>query len=118
MPGPELRRALESTREIRITVTGKKTGRSISLPVWFLLEDNRLLLLPLKGTDTNWFRNITRTPTMSVAVKGSRMTAKAKPVADTNKVQKVVEMFRKKYGADDVRKYYSNFNAYVELNVP
>ncbi len=118
MSSPELRKALESTRELEITVTGKKTGRSISLPVWFVHEDNRILLLPLKGTDTNWFRNIIKTPTMSFSVKGARMTAKAKPVADTNKVKEVVEKFRKKYSAADVKKYYSNFDAYVELNLP
>ncbi len=118
MPSPELRKALESTRELEITVTGKKTGRSISLPVWFVHEGNKLLLLPLRGTYTNWFRNIIKTPTMSVAVKGAGTTAKATPVADTNRVKEVVEKFRKKYGAADVKKYYSRFDAYVELNLP
>ncbi len=118
MPSPELRKALESTRELEITVTGKKTERSISLPVWFVHEGNKLLLLPLKGTDTNWFRNIIKTPTMSISAKGARMTAKAKPVADTNKVKEVVEKFRRKYGAGEVKKYYSDFDAYVELSLP
>ncbi len=109
---------MESTREVEITVTGKKTGRNIALPVWFVHEDNKLLLLPVKGTNTNWFRNIIKTPTMSVAVKGASMTAKAKLVEDTNKVKEVVEKFRKKYSAGEVKKYYSNFDAYVELNLP
>ncbi len=115
---PELRKALESTRELEITVTGKKTGRSISLPVWFVHEGNKILLLPLKGSQTKWFRNITKTPTMSVAVKGAGMTAKAKTVTGTNKVNEIVEKFRKKYSAGEVKKYYSNFDAYVELNLP
>ncbi len=118
MLGPELRKALESTRELEITVTGKKTGRSISLPVWFVHEGNKLLLLPLRGTYTNWFRNIIRTPAVSVAVKGARATAKAKPVRDTNKVKEVAEKFRRKYSAGEVKKYYSNFDAYVELSLP
>ncbi len=118
MSSPGLRKALESTRELEITVTAKKTGQSISLPVWFVHEGNKILLLPLKGSRTKWFRNVTKTPTMSVAVKGAGMTAKAKTVTGTNKVNEVVEKFRKKYSAGEVKKYYSNFDAYVELNLP
>ncbi|MFY9675364.1 MAG: hypothetical protein WAK13_12980 [Terriglobales bacterium] len=30
---------LSRYREIKITVTGRKSGRAISIPVWFVLEN-------------------------------------------------------------------------------
>ena len=33
--------------QIKISVIGRKSGRIISIPVWFVLEDERLYLLPV-----------------------------------------------------------------------
>jgi len=35
--------------EINISVTGRKSGRTISIPIWFVLEDDKLYLLPVQG---------------------------------------------------------------------
>jgi len=42
------------------------------------------------------------------------------PLADTKAVKSVVEKFREKYGARDVKKYYSKFDValLVELESP
>ncbi len=117
MPSSELWKSLDLSRELEITVTGKKSGRSISLPVWFVHEKGKLLLLPLKGTLTRWYRNLLKTPTIQISFKGTKIASKAKPVADPAKVKEVVEKFRAKYGAGDVKKYYSNFDACVELSL-
>jgi len=47
-----LRDRLSRSSEITITVTGRKSGRSISIPVWFVFEDDKLYLLPVQGSDT------------------------------------------------------------------
>ena len=47
-------------REITLTVTGRKSGRAISIPVWFVLEDRKLYLLPVTGSDTQWYRTYSR----------------------------------------------------------
>ena len=44
-----LKDRLSRYREITISVTGRKSGRSISNPVWFVLEGDKLYLLPVKG---------------------------------------------------------------------
>ena len=38
---------LSRYREINITVTGRKSGRTISIPVWFVGESDKLYLLPV-----------------------------------------------------------------------
>jgi hypothetical protein len=49
-----LKDRVSRSREINISVTGRKSGRSISIPVWFVLEDDKLFLLPVQGSDTQW----------------------------------------------------------------
>ncbi len=41
-----LKDRLSRSHEINISVTGRKSGRTISIPVWFVLEDEKLYLLP------------------------------------------------------------------------
>ena len=43
------------------------------------------------------------------------MPAQAIPITDPAKVQEVVEKFRAKYGAEDVKKYYSKFDVAVAV---
>lgn len=42
--------ALQSTRKIELTVTGRKSGRESSRPVWFVQEGDKLFLLPVGGS--------------------------------------------------------------------
>ena len=45
---------LARCRQIKISVVGRKSGRTISIPVWFVLEGDKLYLLPVQGSDTQW----------------------------------------------------------------
>jgi hypothetical protein len=47
-----LKDRLSRYREIKITVTGRNSGRAISMPVWFVLDNENLYLLPVQGSDT------------------------------------------------------------------
>jgi len=39
-------------REIKLNVIGRKPGRPISVPAWFVLEGANLYLLPVQGSET------------------------------------------------------------------
>jgi deazaflavin-dependent oxidoreductase (nitroreductase family) len=104
---------LSRYREITITVTGRKSGRSISNPVWFVFEDPTLYLLPVQGSDTQWYKNVLKNPKFQVAARDAVAELKAVPTTDAAKVSSVVEKFRAKYGAGDVKKYYSKFDVAV-----
>jgi deazaflavin-dependent oxidoreductase (nitroreductase family) len=107
----QLKRALE---EVEITVTGRRSGRDRSLLVWFVQEVDRLYLLPLKGTDTEWYRNVLKDPTIRLSAGGAEATATATPTTDPAQVSDVVEKFRAKHGGD-VERYYEKFDAAVEV---
>ena len=107
-------KALIPTEEIQLTVTDQ-AGRESRRPVWFVQEGNSLYLLPVKGSDTDWYKNILKTPTMSINAGGKDWSGEVKPVTDKARVRDIVEKFRKKYGADQVKKYYSKFDVAVNV---
>jgi len=108
-----LRDRLSRSREINITVTGRKSGRPISIPVWFVLENGKLYLLPVSVSDTQWYKNVLKNPSIRIEAGGAEAELKVAPVTDAKQVSSVVEKFRAKYGANDVKKYYSKFDAAV-----
>ena len=115
--GETLQDRLSRLREINLTVTGRKSGKSISNPVWFVFEDGNLNLLPVKGSDTQWYNNVLKNPAFQIDARGAKAALKAVPVSDAKGVESVVEKFRNKYGAGDVKKYYSKFDVAVVAHV-
>jgi deazaflavin-dependent oxidoreductase (nitroreductase family) len=111
----EFEEALKDTDEIEITVTGRKSGRRISNPVWFVKDGEKLYLLPVKGSDSDWYKNILKTPKMQLNAGGKEWSTAVKPVTDKATVRDIVEKFRDKYGADQVKKYYSKFDVAVDV---
>ena len=115
MPTPkdDLRERLSRYRELNITVVGRKSGKTISIPVWFVLEGEKLYLLPVKGSETQWYKNVLKNPTVRIDARGAGSEFRAMPVTDATGVKSVIEKFREKYGTKDVKKYYSKFDAAV-----
>jgi deazaflavin-dependent oxidoreductase (nitroreductase family) len=112
MPTPkdDLKQRLASYRQIKLSVIGRKSGRTISVPVWFVLEAEKLLLLSVQGSDTQWYKNVLKNPSIRVDARGAEAEFRAMPITEAKAVRSVVEKFRKKYGAKDVKKYYSKFD--------
>lgn len=108
-----LKNALTRASEIRVSVIGRKSGRVISNPVWFAVDEDKLYLLPVKGSDTQWYKNVLKKPSIKVKADGAEAELKVTPVTDAKPVASVVEKFREKYGAGDVKKYYSKLDVAV-----
>src|SRR5579872_4232837 len=98
-----LKDRLDKSSEITISVTGRKSGKTISNPVWFVLEGNTLYLLPVKGSDTQWYKNVMKNPAMQIEAGGARNDVTVVPVTDAQQVSSVIEKFRAKYGAGNVK---------------
>jgi deazaflavin-dependent oxidoreductase (nitroreductase family) len=115
MPAPNdaLKDRLSRYREIDLSVTGRKSGRTISQPVWFVLDDDKVYLLPVRGSDTQWYKNVLKDPSVRIDAHGADAEFQAVPITDQTRVSSVVEKFRAKYGASDVKKYYSKFDVAV-----
>jgi deazaflavin-dependent oxidoreductase (nitroreductase family) len=109
--------ALDSASEVGLTTTGRKTGRESSHPVWFVRQDETIYLVPVTGTDSQWYKNILATSAVRLMADGAQLAAEAAPVKDARKVAQVVDAFRAKYGAQDIASHYSNPNAAVEISL-
>jgi hypothetical protein len=115
MAGEEFKDALRDRNEVDLTVTGRKTGHESSRPIWFVVDGERLLLLPVSGSDSNWYRNAVKTPAIRLAANGTELRATAKPVEDPAGLADVVQKFGVKYGTDRVAEYYPNQDAALEV---
>jgi hypothetical protein len=118
MPNPKesLESRLTRYRQIKISVIGRKSGRTISVPVWFVLDGKKLWLLPVKGSDTQWYKNVLKNPSIRIdALDVDASGLQAVTVTRPESVKSVVEKFREEYGAKNVTKYYSRFDVAVRV---
>ena len=82
---------LSRYHQIQLSVTGRKTGKTISNPVWFVLEGEKLYLLPVKGSDTQWYKNVLNNPLIRIDARGSEAKLQAIPVTAPQAVKSVIE---------------------------
>jgi deazaflavin-dependent oxidoreductase (nitroreductase family) len=113
----DLKDRLSRTSEIEISVIGRKSGRTITNPVWFVVDGEKLYLLPVQGSDTQWYKNVLKNPSIRIKADGAGGEFKAIPITESAQVSSVADKFREKYGAKDVKKYYSKFDVAVRLQI-
>jgi deazaflavin-dependent oxidoreductase (nitroreductase family) len=112
-----LKDRLARYRQIKISVIGRKSGTTISVPVWFVLEGEKLYLLPVRGSNTQWYKNVLKNPQIRIDARDTEARVTAKPITESAAVKSVIEKFREKYGAKDVKKYYSKFDVAVVVQL-
>jgi deazaflavin-dependent oxidoreductase (nitroreductase family) len=105
--------SLGNRREVQITTIGRRSGRQISLPVWFVHGDGAVLLLPVYGSDTNWYRNVLEDPTIKLKAGRAERSSTAVPITEPTAVGEVVDAFRAKYGP--LESYYPKTDVAVEV---
>jgi deazaflavin-dependent oxidoreductase (nitroreductase family) len=114
----DLKGRLSRYQQINLSVTGRKSGKTISNPVWFVAEGSTLYLLPVQGSDTQWYKNVLKNPSIRIDARGADAELQAETITASGKVKSVIEKFREKYGAADVKKYYSKFDVAVTAPLP
>lgn len=109
--------ALNSTVEVELTLKGRKSGRLVSRPVWFVVENGIMYLLPVYGSKTQWYKNAAVNPDVAIKVKGNELNARANLIVEPAKVADVVDRFRSKHGADEIRTYYTKLDVAVAVPI-
>ena len=115
MSKSDFQQRLNRASEITLSVKGRKSGKDIPRPVWFVHEGNTLYLLPNYGSDTNWYKNLLVNPSLKISVNGGEISTRGEPISDSNTVDDILDKFRSKYGEADVKKYYPKPNVAVEV---
>ncbi|MCL4435673.1 MAG: nitroreductase family deazaflavin-dependent oxidoreductase [Thaumarchaeota archaeon] len=109
---------LSNAQELEVTVKGRRSGQSRRVPVWFVYDASRIYLLPVNGSDSEWFKNVLVNPSVRVSVAGRSVNLVAKPLTDPRVVKRVVEKFIRKYGEEEIQTWYQKLDAALELPVP
>jgi deazaflavin-dependent oxidoreductase (nitroreductase family) len=117
MPVSDFETALDAADEIDLTTTGRISGKTNSRPVWYVRQDQRLFLLPVTGSQSQWYKNVVKTPAIRLTAGASDFAANAVPLTEPDTVRQIVDRFRAKYGAGDVAQYYPNPNVAVEVKL-
>jgi deazaflavin-dependent oxidoreductase (nitroreductase family) len=107
--------ALEDRDEIKLTTTGRVTGKPVSCTVWFVRRDGKLYLVPGGGTDSQWYKNLLKTPAIHLAARHAQYGAMATPITDPDMFARVLDYFKAKYGAQNVDELYPHPNVAVEV---
>lgn len=111
----QARDAFAGVEEVQLTVTGRRSGRQITHPVWFVQEEQNMFLVPITGSDSDWYKNVRRTPMVEVAANGTAVSAPATPITDADRVGHVVAMFSEKYGRELVERHYPKRDVAVRV---
>ena len=90
---------------------------TIAVPVWFVAESEKLYLLPVHGSHTQWYRNVLKNPQIRIDARGVKAELTGAPISKSDAVNAVIERFRQKYGAGDVKKYYWKLDVAVLLEL-
>jgi hypothetical protein len=114
----EAQKALDTSEELQITVTGRRTGRQHSTLVWFVREGKTVFLLPVSGSGSQWYKNVVKSKKIKISTGKLSLDLSAKPITESQRIATVADKFREKHGASDVKKYYTGFDAAVELTLP
>jgi hypothetical protein len=78
-------------------------------------EGNTLYLLPVQGSETNWYKNLLVDPTLKISVNCVETPARGKPITNSSTVNDILKKFKSKYGEEEVKKYYRKFDVAAEV---
>ena len=108
MSKADIHQRLDRVNELTLSVKGRKSARDIPRPVWFVHEGKTLYLLPVQGSDTNWYKNVLADPTLKISVNGvQQILVRCKLITASSRVNDIVRKFKSKYREGEVKKYYT-----------
>jgi hypothetical protein len=94
---------LEETPYLNLTTRGRKTGLKHDVELWFAFENYKLYFLAHESS--HWWKNISKTPRVEVEVSEILFEGTGRLIQD--KLDHIFELFRRKYGRDQVERWYS-----------
>jgi deazaflavin-dependent oxidoreductase (nitroreductase family) len=72
---------VSSEKFIHLTTTGRRSGKSHTVELWFAFKDGNVYLSH-EGEETDWMKNIGKTPQVSFETGGSKFSGQARYVQD------------------------------------
>lgn len=106
-----------------LTTTGRVTGKPHEIEIWFGLNNHTLYLLSEGRDKSDWVRNLTKTPAVSVRILKKKFNGIARLVTDTQEEMMARQLLATKYQQWRVGQKFSHWARTalvvgIDLNVP
>ena len=82
-----------------LTTTGRVSGRPHRIEIWFALDGATVYLLAGGGERSDWVRNLSRSPAVTLELTGRAQPARARVVADEEERRRARHLLYDKYRA-------------------
>ncbi len=102
-----VRQALNRSRVIDITTTGRRTGQARRIEIYLHSIDGRLVIsgIPSPARKRDWLANVEANPVLTVHLKGSieaDLPATARPITDRAERRTILERVAQAWHRSDV----------------
>lgn len=77
-----------------ITTTGRKSGKQHTTPVGYQLDGDSVIAFNLGGS-SNWFKNVLKTPLVTLVIKGKARMMRGELVTDPAEIERLVTLYQK-----------------------
>jgi deazaflavin-dependent oxidoreductase (nitroreductase family) len=82
---------------VRLTTTGRKSGRQHTVTIWFVVIDaDRFYVQHVRGR-AQWYKNALKIPEVLVDFGPGPRPGRLRPIDDPREIKRVLAMFRRKY---------------------
>ena len=110
-PGAQVTAALERIKDdstIELVTTGRKSGKQHARPIWFVVDQGKVLVQAGKDGKTDWYLNIQKTPEAVVRAGKVQLRVRGTPIADAKRVAEIHRLFLAKYTTARVLSWFGS----------
>lgn len=98
---------LAGAKTLRLTTTGRKSGRKRTAEVWFVVDEEGLLVQAGPQGRRGWYVNLTHDPRVEVTI-GDRALRGTAEVLAVGEQERVAALFRRKYWLARVARWFGS----------
>ncbi|MGH7804033.1 MAG: nitroreductase family deazaflavin-dependent oxidoreductase [Candidatus Binatia bacterium] len=89
--------AIQEESTVRLVTIGRKSGAPRPVTIWFVADGGKVYVQAGKDGSTDWFKNLEKTPAVTLEFADRRLQGKASVVTEPAEAARIVDRFRKKY---------------------
>ena len=83
---------------VRLTTTGRKSGRQHTVTIWFVVAGARHVYVQhVRGSKADWYKNLRKQPSVQLDFGTGALAGRAAPIDDAAEVRRILALFRRKY---------------------
>lgn len=90
--------AAAKEKEVRLTTTGRSSGKPHTVTVWIGSDGRRLFIRSGQGMKRDWPKNLVASGEATLHIGGKEIKVKPRQVTDPDEARSISRLVREKYG--------------------